>query len=539
MPDPSSLVGMDKAAERIARAIRNEERMAVFGDYDVDGAVSAALWKLFLRAHGQDCHVHIPDRDNEGYGPNPQIMRSMAEDGARLIMTVDCGSGQGSGEALGAASEAGADVVVFDHHQPGAAEPPCLAHVNPNQSADKSGMGELAAAGVVFLALVAVRRELRESGYYDERGVVPPDLMQFLDLAALATICDVVPLSNHLNRAFVRRGLEIMARGGNIGLRALAREAGLTGAPDSHHLGYVLGPRINAAGRIGDSSLGVRLLSCEDEGEAGELAKRLEQYNRRRRDMEGEMLEEALARAERQLENEPDLPLLVVGSKDWRRGLVGLLAGRLCERFSLPAIAIAWEGEEGAGSARSVAGVDIGAAIREAVERGLLARGGGHAMAAGLTVLREKSDELTFFLQERISAMRDRGERQAPELIIDGAITPLAANEALLNGLERIGPFGNGNPAPCMALPAVRVSYCNIVGNGHVRCTLQAGDGSSIGAIAFGAADTELGELLMDNSRPVIHVAGALKRNEWRGRVSVEMQIRDAAAAHQGRRRGA
>ena len=524
MPDPFALQDMQKGAARIAKAVAGGESIAVFGDYDVDGGTSSALWKRFLAAHGLDARIYIPDRMSEGYGPNAPAMRQLAKDGASLIITVDCGST--SHEALAAAAQAGADVVVIDHHQVGEQLPPCHALINPNRLDDLSGQGDLAAAGVVFLTLVAVQKQLRADGYYNEQRK-PADLLQLLDMVALATICDVVPLTG-LNRAYVQKGLQVMRHRRNVGLRALADVASLQEAPTPYHLGFILGPRINAGGRIGDSALGARLLSCDDEGEAAQIAEQLDGFNARRKAMEGHMLEEAVSVAEKELEANPDLALIIAGSPDWHRGLVGLLASRLCERFKRPALAIAWEGGEGTGSARSVQGVDIGAAIRHGVEQKLLIKGGGHAMAGGLTVLRENMTQAGELLQRHVVEHK-KDDGSGSELLIDGALTPLAANEELLLQLEKAGPYGNGNPPPRFVFPAHQVNFAKVVGNGHVRCALQAGDGSRIDAIAFRAKDTPLGELLLNSNGMPLHIAGALKLNSWGGRVKVEMIIDDVA----------
>ena len=380
MPDPSSLQDMDKAAARIAKAIEAKEAIVIYGDYDVDGGTSSALWKRFMASHDIDCRIYIPDRMSEGYGPNPAAMEQLVADGAQLIITVDCGST--SHEALGVVEKSDCETIIIDHHQLGEDFPPCYALINPNRPDDLSGQGDLAAAGVVFLTLVAVVKELRKLDFYNDQCKAP-DLLKLLDLVALATICDVVPLTG-LNRAYVHKGLQVMRLRQNVGLRALGEVAGLQEAPNSYSLGFILGPRINAGGRIGNASLGAQLLSSNDEIESQKIAEQLDRYNSERKAMEGVMLEEAVAAADQLIERDPDTPIIITGSPDWHKGLVGLLASRLCERFKRPALAIAWEGGgEGTGSARSVQGVDIGAAIRAAVDKGLLVKGGGHAMAGG------------------------------------------------------------------------------------------------------------------------------------------------------------
>ena len=390
MPDPSSLRDMDAAGKRIADAIEARQPVALFGDYDVDGAASSALLARYLAHHGLKARIYIPDRLFEGYGPNPAAIEGLVRDGARLIVTVDCGTT--SYEPLACATELGCEVVVIDHHQADERLPAVCALVNPNRQDDISGLGHLCAAGVTFLVLVAVTRELRRRGYY-AKGLAEPDLMSELDLVALATVADVVPLTG-LNRAYVAQGLQVMRWRKNIGLKALSDAAGLNEAPTPYHLGFILGPRINAGGRIGDAGLGSRLLAGEDETEAARIAVLLDRLNKERRALEKEMLEEALAEADAAVTARPDLPLLMVGSHAWHKGIVGLVASRLVERFRRPACVIAWEGDsedcDGTGSLRSLAGADIGSAVREAVAAGHLVKGGGHAMAAGLTVKRAK-----------------------------------------------------------------------------------------------------------------------------------------------------
>lgn len=531
MPDPFSLQDMEKAAGRIAQAILAGEPIVIYGDYDVDGGTSSALWQRFLASHGTDCRIYIPDRMTEGYGPNPSAMEQLVKDGAKLIITVDCGST--SHEALNIIADTDCDTIIIDHHQLGEDFPPCYALVNPNRPDDLSGQGDLAAAGVVFLTLVATVKELRKLDYYNDQRKAP-DLLKLLDLVALATICDVVPLTG-LNRAYVHKGLQVMRHRQNAGLRALSDVAGLQEAPSSYHLGFILGPRINAGGRIGNAGLGARLLSSNDDVEAQKIAEQLDRYNSERKAMEGVMLEEAVASADQLIEKDPDTPIIITGSPDWHKGLVGLLASRLCERFKRPALAIAWEGGgEGTGSARSIQGVDVGAAIRAAVDKGLLVKGGGHAMAGGLTVFEKNYDALGDFLRETLKEARDQAD-SGSDLLIDGALTPLAASEELIAQLEKAGPYGSGNPPPRFVFPAHHVNFAKIVGNGHVRCSLQSGDGSRIDAVAFRCADTPIGELLLNNNGLPLHIAGSIKLNSWGGRVKVEMIIDDVADPRKNR----
>jgi len=525
MPDPSRLVDMDKAAARIADAIQRGEKIAIFGDYDVDGACSSALMRRFLSAHGVGSRIYIPDRIFEGYGPNPQAIETLVEEGARLIITVDCGVT--SFDALAHAKSLGADVVVLDHHQADERLPTVDAVVNPNRQDDLSGLGHLCAAGVTFMALVAISRELRRRGAYGN-GLSPPNLLALLDLVALATVADVVPLRT-LNRAFVVRGLEIMRERHNAGIRALLDAASLNQPPTPYHLGFVLGPRINAGGRIGDAALGARLLSIDDDTEAARIAALLDKLNRERKTIETEMLAAAMAEADRLVDEDPELPIVLVGSDEWHKGVVGLVASRLVERFRRPSCVIAWEkGGHGTGSLRSVAGVDIGAAIRALTAEGLLVKGGGHAMAAGLTVEYGKLDavrrRLDTLLREKASAAR-----AATVLEIDGALTPAGVSEDFIDLVEKAGPYGQGNPSPRFAFPAHRVRYTKVMGEAHVRCTLEAGDGSKLDAIAFRAVGQPIGDVLQNSNGMPIHVAGHLRRDTWGGRNRIELQIEDVA----------
>jgi single-stranded-DNA-specific exonuclease len=525
MPDPSTLRDMDKAAVRLAQAIADCEPIAVFGDYDVDGACSAALVQRFLAAHGRTARIYIPDRMTEGYGPNREAIESLVREGSRLIVTVDCGT---TGvEPLAAAAPLGADVIVVDHHQAGERLPDVTAIVNPNRHDDLSGLGNLCAAGVTFLLLVATARELRRRGTYSCEAPAP-DLLALLDLVGLATVCDVVPLQG-LNRAYVAKGLQAMRGRRNVGLRALADAAGLAVAPTPYHLGFVLGPRINAGGRIGDPALGARLLATEDAMEAQRLAVLLDKLNRERKAIEARIVEEAVACADRLLDADPELGLLVVAGEGWHKGVVGLVASRLTERFRRPACVIAWEASGlGTGSLRSVEGVDIGAAVRAAVDAGHLTKGGGHAMAAGLTLERPSFAALQVFLRARLGTAADASPA-AQRLAIDGALTPTAVSDEFLDLMDRAGPYGQGNPQPRFVFPAHRVKFAKTVGEAHVRCVLEAGDGSRLDAVAFRVADQPLGAALLASSGMPLHVAGHLRRDTWGGRDRHELIIEDLA----------
>jgi single-stranded-DNA-specific exonuclease len=531
MPDPSSLRDMDKGAVRLADAIADKEQVAIFGDYDVDGACSSALLQRFLAAHGVEARIYIPDRMTEGYGPNREAIRALINEGAKLIVTVDCGTT--SHDPLLAAREHGVDVVVIDHHQADERLPDVHALINANRQDDLSGLGQLCAAGVTFMLLVAIARELRRRGLGDSGGAAP-NLLGMLDLVALATVCDVVPLTG-LNRAYVNKGLQVMRLRGNIGLRALGDAAGLAVAPTPYHLGFVLGPRINAGGRIGDAALGARLLAGVDETEAARVAVLLDKLNRERKTIEAAMLEEAIVLAERLIEQDPDLPLLLIGGDQFHKGVVGLVASRLVERFGRPACVIAWDARgEGTGSLRSVPGLDIGAAVREAVAANLLSKGGGHAMAAGLTLLRRDVDRLAVFFRSRL-AVAARVARAAAALLMDGALTPRSVTDDLMALIDRAGPFGQGNPQPRFAFPAHRVRFAKLVGEQHVRCTLEAGDGSRLDAVAFRSATQPLGQALLNAAGMPLHVAGYLRRDSWNGRNRRELVIEDVADPRQQR----
>lgn len=535
MPDPSILRDMDAAANRLADAIDRREPIAIFGDYDVDGASSSALLHRFLAHHGLDARIYIPDRIFEGYGPNGPAIEGLIKAGAKLIVTVDCGTT--SHDALAVAARLKTDVVVIDHHQADERLPAVHAVVNPNRQDDISGLGYLCAAGVTFMTLVATQRELRRRGRYGQ-DLPEPRLLDMLDIVALATVCDVVPLKG-LNRAFVTKGLQVMAGRSNIGLKLLGDCAGLNQAPSTYSLGFVLGPRINAGGRIGDAALGAKLLSTEDETEAARIAVLLDKLNKERKQIETEMLEEAVAEADRLVDENPDIPLLVLGSERWHKGVVGLVASRIVDRFRRPACVISWMGEDGAakdegtGSLRSIAGVDIGGAVRAATAAGILKKGGGHAMAAGLTVSRENLAAAANYLQTAIAKPASRAMTTAT-LDLDGALTPASVKEELIDLIERAGPFGHANPQPRFAFPAHRVKFAKVMGEAHIRCILEGGDGSRLDAIAFRAVGQPLGDLLMQAAGMPLHIAGQLRRDTWGGRNRIELLIDDVADPRRG-----
>lgn len=524
LPDPASLTDMDKAASRIAQAVVAREKVAIFGDYDVDGAASSALLKRFLAHFSVPSEIYIPDRIFEGYGPNPEAMRELVSRGATLIVTVDCGTN--SAASIDAAKAAGADVVVLDHHQVGGLLPAAAAVVNPNREDDLSGQGHLCAAGVVFLCLVQTAKILR--GRLPDAA--PPDLLGLLDLVALGTVCDVVPLTG-VNRAFVVKGLQMARQQRNEGLAALARVSRIGEPINTFHLAFLIGPRINAGGRIGDAALGSRLLATDDPVEARTIAETLDRLNQERQSMEQEMLAAARSEADAELAGGNGPAIVVTASSNWHPGIVGLLASRLKDHARRPAFAIAFNANGvGTGSGRSVSGFDLGRLVREAADAGLIVKGGGHGMAAGITVERAKLGELRAFFEERaaVDVFRLQGEES---LAIDGALAAEGATLALLDALERAGPFGAGHVAPVFALPRHRLVDARAVGSNHIRADLQSESGGRIQAIAFRAVDTALGEFLFKNRGKPVHVAGSLSGNHWNGNRTVQFRIVDAALA--------
>lgn len=523
LPDPSHLLDMDRAVERILAAITGGERIGVFADYDVDGASSAALLTRFFSALGREVTVYVPDRLTEGYGPNAPALMKLKEAGVSLVITVDCGTT--AFPALEAARDAGLDVIVVDHHVAEPHLPPAVAVVNPNRLDETSTVGHLCAAGVTFLLVVAVNRALRDAFWYGE-GHGEPDLMQWLDLVALATVADVVPLTG-VNRALVRQGLAVMATRGNPGLAALADVARLDEKPEAWHLGFLLGPRVNAGGRVGEAGLGVRLLTAGGRDEASGIAVRLDQYNTERREIETLVLEAAMAQAEAQADS--DVPLIVVAGAGWHPGVIGIVAGRIKESFNRPTCVVALQDGVGKGSGRSVRGVALGPAVIAAHQAGLLVNGGGHAMAAGFTVAEDRLGEFRSFLAEHI-ANQLGGARLAPEIGIDGTVSPEGATVELIELLDGAGPYGAGNPRPRFVLPAVTPVNAGIVGTDHVRCFLAAPEGGTrLKAIAFRAAGTPVGEALLNAHGSALHVAGHLAVDSWQGARRAQFVIEDAA----------
>ncbi|MAY19673.1 MAG: single-stranded-DNA-specific exonuclease RecJ [Erythrobacteraceae bacterium] len=527
LPDPSEFRDMDTAAERIAKAVTSGEQITIYGDYDVDGATSAALLVDLLRSLGVDAGYYIPDRLLEGYGPSGEALVKLAEDGSQLIVTVDCGAM--AHEALGMARDAGVDVIVVDHHKCSHELPPTAALVNPNRLDENdlaAAHGHLAAVGVAFLLAIALVRTLRGQGFFKDRP--EPDLMALLDLVSLGTVADVAALHG-LNRAFVAQGLKVLARRERIGMAALIDASRLKRAPIASDLGFALGPRINAGGRIGESTLGVRLLTTDDPEEARAIAEQLSALNEERRAIEAEVQEAA----EAQLDGQHNMAVQVLAGSGWHPGVIGIVAGRIKEKTGKPSIVIALDEADGTGkgSGRSISGVDLGAAIISAREEGLLVAGGGHAMAAGLTIAEGKLSAFTEFLDQRLARDVERA-RISQVMQLDLSVAPGGLTPDLVHTLEAAGPYGVGWPAPRIAVGPVRIVKADIVGKDHLRVIASGGDGRSFKAIAFRAAETEMAQTLIHRSKGrQFHLAGRVKIDDWGPRPAAELHLEDAAFA--------
>ncbi len=513
MPNPRSLRDMEAAASRVIAAAKAREKIAVFADYDVDGGTSAALLLDWFAQQGHSATLYVPDRIDEGYGPNVPAMQQLAES-HDLIICVDCGTL--SFEPIAAAKDT--DVVVLDHHLGGETVPDCVAVVNPNRQDEDGELGHLCAAAVVFLMLVEAGRQLREA------GVAGPDLMGMLDLVALGTVADVAPLRG-VNRAFVQQGLKIMSRRARPGLVALSDVARLDTAPQAYHLGYVLGPRINAGGRIGQADLGARLLACANPVEAEAMAERLDQLNKERREIEENVRAAALAQAE---ERGFDAPLVWAAGEGWHPGVVGIVASRLKELTNRPAVVIGFEDGAGKGSGRSVNGVDLGASIQKLAANGLIEKGGGHRMAAGLSLTRDQLEPAMERLGELL-AQQGAGQGGAADLRLDGVLMPGAAQVALIEQMQQAGPFGAGASGPRFAFADMRIAFCKPVGTSHLKVTFGDEMGNRLDGICFGAMDGPIGPAIVGHSGKRFHLAGRLEVNEWGGRRNPQLQIEDAA----------
>ena len=520
LPDPSHLLDMDVAIGRLIRAVETGETIAILGDYDVDGATSSALLTRYFQALGLTVLLHVPDRMTEGYGPNEAALLALKARGATLAVTVDCGIS--AFQPLDAAAGAGLDVIVVDHHEAEASLPKAVALVDPNRLDETSPHGHMAAVGVAFLLVVALNRALREAGHF--KGRPAPDPMRWLDIVALGTVCDVVPLKG-VNRALVAQGLKVMAGRTNPGIAALSDVCGVKERPEAFHCGYILGPRVNAGGRVGKSDLGARLLATEDANEAADLARRLDDFNRERQEIEAGVLLEAIE----QVEGRPDdgLPLLIASGEGWHPGVIGIVAGRLKERYNRASCVIAMEGGQGKASLRSVPGLDVGAAVIAARQAGLLVNGGGHAMAAGFTVASARLDELRAFLGERLTAQL--ASPLLPVLELDGVLAPEGLTLDLVETLRLLAPFGAGNPEPRFAVKAARIITPRVVGQGHVSFRIAGATGGRVKAIAFRAADSELGHALLRNNGTPMHLAGTLRPDHWQGETSVQFVVDDGA----------
>lgn len=522
MPNPFVLKDMEKAAKRIAEAIIKKQKVAIIGDYDVDGATSTSVLRLFLENVGVEPLIHIPERD-EGYGPSVMAVDEFLAAGADLVITVDCGTT--AFEPLEYATQKGLEVIVIDHHEAEALLPKVYAVVNPKRLDEENQIEYLkymAAVGVVFFTIVAVNRELRKAGFYAGRD--EPNLMNWLDLVALGTVCDVVPLLG-LNRAYVRQGLKIMALRNNLGLKSLIDKSGISEAPSAFHLGFVLGPRINACGRVGEASLGNKLLCAKDAFYAEALAEKLNEFNDKRKEIEAYVLLKAIEI----LEGTPqEYPIAFVAGNDWHQGVIGIVAGKLKERYNLPAFVMSVEDDEVKGSARSVPGVDLGALIIAAKEKGILTKGGGHTMAAGFSLNEDKIEEFRKFVGEYVRE-KIGNEAIVPVINVDGVLDVSGATPELAKSLAMLEPFGAQNPEPRLVLPRVHISKSSIVGSGHIRCFLTSASGGSLKAMAFRMADTEAGMALLNHRGAVYNVIGTLRQDNWMGRNGVQFIIEDVS----------
>jgi len=525
LPDPAHLLDMDKAVDRIVSAISSSEKVAVFGDYDVDGATSSAILKRYFDAIGVDLTVYIPDRMTEGYGPNLQALRRLQDGGVDLVITVDCGIT--SFDVLDSAAQAGLDVIVVDHHKAEPRLPKAAAVVNPNRLDDTSAHGQMAAVGVTFLLLVALNKELRETGFFTDRRV--PDLLSLLDLVALGTVCDVVPLTG-VNRVFTTQGLKVMAQRRNVGLTALSDVSGVDETPAAYHAGFVLGPRVNAGGRVGEAPLGTRLLSSNDRAESMEIARRLDAFNTERKAIEAACLEDAIGRVETEMAAGLVSPYLIfVAMEGWHPGVIGIVAGRLKERYQRPACVVALEDGIGKGSGRSMEGIDLGAAVIAARQNDLLINGGGHAMAAGFTLSEGNLPVFRKYLEERIASVMN-GQPITGRIMLDGALSLSAATVEFIESLGRLAPYGVGNAEPRFVIPYARIADAGLVGTDHVRLRIAGEGGGSLKGIAFRVADQELGAFLL-NARggAPVHLAGKLKVDRWNGAEKPQIIVDDAA----------
>lgn len=520
MPDPYVLKDMQKAAERVAQAVENGEKIAIIGDYDVDGATSTSELVRFFKAVGINPQVHIPSRE-EGYGPSDLAFSEFEAAGAKLVITIDCGTT--AFEVLNRAAAKGFEIIVIDHHEAEAKLPDIYAVVNPKRLDEDNQypyLTYMSAVGVGFMFLVALNRKLRNDGFYGNHPA--PELKNLLDLVALGTVCDVVPLLG-LNRAYVRQGLKIMAQQNNIGLKSLLKAAQVESAPNAYHLGFVLGPRINACGRVGDAVLGSRLLCCENETEAQLLAGKFNALNAERKDIENYVLLKAIEQVEGQTQ---EYPIAFAYGEDWHQGVIGIVAGKLKERYNVPAFVMSVEPDEVKGSARSIEGVDLGALIISAKEKGVITGGGGHIMAAGFSLTKEQIPAFKKFVGEYVEERLGK-EKIAPVLNIDLALALSGVTEDFADSLAMLEPYGAGNPEPLVLIRNVSISHLRLVGSGHVSCFLSSPSGGSLKAIAFRCADNDIGNALLNNNGELFDAVGQIKTDVWQGRKTIQMIIND------------
>ncbi|MEL7042373.1 MAG: single-stranded-DNA-specific exonuclease RecJ [Pseudomonadota bacterium] len=524
-PDPTRFQDMMKAAALTLEAIIEGQQVTVFADYDVDGGTSSAILTRYFRAWGRDIGLYVPDRLTEGYGPSPEAFRHLKDQGADLVITVDCGAA--ATQALIEAQSIGLPVIVIDHHLMGANPPPCAALVNPNRADDTSGQGHLAAAGVVYVFVAALNKLARERGVAPAQGL--PDILNWLDLCALGTLCDMSPLQG-VNRAFVKQGLKILQRGGNTGLRALADIAGIGKIESVYHATFILGPRLNAGGRVGDPWLAAKLLATDDRREAITLAERLHAHNDERKAVESAILEQATIAAQKQLDETPETGVLIAAGEGWHPGVIGIVAGRLKDRFHLPAIVIGWGqglGPVAKGSARSVRGVNIGDAIATAAKAGVILSGGGHAMAGGLSLTPDQVPGLIDWMQSHMAEFRE-ARAAAKELCLDALLAPEHVTTETYDAIQTIGPFGQAAPEPVFALRDVEITHTRQIGENHLKLTVETA-GARIEALVWRCLGTPLGDGLLQRGR--VHLACRLKENTWNGRRTAQLEVIDAAPA--------
>lgn len=520
MPDPYCLKDMQKAVERVATALRNKEKIAIIGDYDVDGATSTSILKKFFRFFGAEPVIHIPSRE-EGYGPSDVAFAEFESKKARLVITIDCGTT--ASEVLNRATEHGFEIIVIDHHEAEAKLPNVFALINPKRLDEGNPhkyLQYMSAVGVGFLFLVGLNRELRNRGFYQDK--TPPDLMSFLDLVALGTVCDVVPLRG-LNRAYVKQGLKVLSKLENIGLKNLMAVAGVNSAPTSYTLGFMLGPRINACGRVGNADLENVLLCSNDEFEAKKLAEKFNQFNIERKDIENYVLLQAIEQIEKTPE---EYPIAFVYGNDWHQGVIGIVAGKLRERYNIPAFVMSVEADEVKGSARSIEGLDLGALIISAKEKGVITGGGGHLMAAGFSLEQEQIPAFKKFVGEYVKEKLGN-EKVVATLPIDAVLSLSAVTYDLCEKINQLEPFGAGNPEPIFMFKNVGIAKPQIIGSGHIKCFLTSATGASIKAICFNAADNQIGQALLNHRGEIFDVAGYIKADNWMGRTGVQIVIND------------